>query len=208
MRLPKHVHEAHPWVIAQIAPDFTLLDAWEVPAEGGRVDFEAFVDVFTTLDLARAESVPARALFALRARLGRCLGWDDSEEVAHRRPIPGRAETTLASGLPPRLRGTAPRVAFAVEYGLTPLYRTADEWAAEVSNATVHGVIQLAWIDQGAGRYRGRLAVYVKPRGALGRAYLEVIRPFRHLIVYPAILRQIGRAWEEAARQNRAVTAA
>jgi hypothetical protein len=39
------------------------------------------------------------------------------------------------------------------------------------------------------------MAIYVKPRGVLGHAYLKLISPFRHLIVYPALLREIGRAW-------------
>jgi hypothetical protein len=28
MRLPTAEHAAHPWVIAQIAPEFELIDAW------------------------------------------------------------------------------------------------------------------------------------------------------------------------------------
>jgi hypothetical protein len=43
------------------------------------------------------------------------------------------------------------------------------------------------------GGYRGQLAVYVKPNGLLGTGYMAAIRPFRHLIVYPQMLRQIGR---------------
>jgi hypothetical protein len=39
------------------------------------------------------------------------------------------------------------------------------------------------------------MAVLVKPNGLLGTAYLAAIRPFRHLIVYPAMLRRIERAW-------------
>lgn len=41
-----------------------------------------------------------------------------------------------------------------------------------------------------------RLAVYVKPRGRLGRQYMAFIAPFRHWVVYPALLRQIERAWQ------------
>lgn len=77
-----------------------------------------------------------------------------------------------------------------------PLYRTDDEWAAEISNETVHGVVHLAWVSRGEGRYRGQMAVYVKPRGLLGEAYMRMIEPFRRFIVYPALMRQIGRAWE------------
>ncbi|HEX3392252.1 MAG TPA: hypothetical protein VHS55_06790 [Solirubrobacteraceae bacterium] len=34
MRLPNATHEQHPWVIAEIAPDFKLLDVWRLPAQG------------------------------------------------------------------------------------------------------------------------------------------------------------------------------
>ena len=33
------------------------------------------------------------------------------------------------------------------------------------------------------------------PNGRLGTGYMAAIRPFRHRIVYPPIMREIGRAW-------------
>jgi hypothetical protein len=35
----------------------------------------------------------------------------------------------------------------------------------------------------------------VKPNGLLGTAYMAAIMPFRHLIVYPPLMREIGRDW-------------
>jgi hypothetical protein len=55
------------------------------------------------------------------------------------------------------------------------------------------------WVPDGTGGYRGQLAVYVKPNGLLGTGYMAAIRPFRHLIVYPQMLRQIGRTWRAGA---------
>jgi len=43
------------------------------------------------------------------------------------------------------------------------------------------------------------MAVLVKPNGLLGNAYMALIRPFRHLIVYPPMLRQIEREWQARA---------
>ena len=65
--------------------------------------------------------------------------------------------------------------------------------------------MHLGWVDQGDGRpdgrrYEGRMAVLVKPRGRLGEVYLALIKPFRHAIVYPALLRQIQRSWDDSAR--------
>lgn len=85
---------------------------------------------------------------------------------------------------------------FLQRAGAIPLYRTDDEWAAEISNDTVHGVLHLAWVEQRDGRYRAQMGVYVKVRGKLGAIYMMLIAPFRHLIVYPALMRQIGRAWD------------
>jgi Protein of unknown function (DUF2867) len=44
--------------------------------------------------------------------------------------------------------------------------------------------------------------VYVKPRGTLGDAYMAAIAPFRHRVVYPALMRQIGRAWDARMAQQ------
>jgi hypothetical protein len=192
MRLPNAEHAAHPWVIAQIAPDFELIDAWALPAEGGPDGFDALLTIMAAVDGANAESALTRALFRVRSQLGTWFGWDDA---ARQLPIPGCTETTLSQRLPVNLRGSATGLGLSMA-SFTPLYRTGDEWAAEVSNGTVHAVLHLAWVEQGKDRHRGQMGVYVKPRGRLGAAYMALIRPFRHLIVYPALMRQIGRAWQ------------
>ena len=192
MRLPAAEHEAHHWVIAQIAPDFELIDAWALPAEGGRDGFDALLKIMASLDGANAESGITRVLFRVRYQLGAWFGWDDA---ARRLPIPGCTETTLSQRLPADLRGSAAGLDLSPA-SFTPLYRTGDEWAAEISNGTVHAVLHLAWVEQGEDQHRGQMGVYVKPRGRLGTTYMALIRPFRHLIVYPALMRQIGRAWE------------
>lgn len=79
----------------------------------------------------------------------------------------------------------------------TELYRTDDECALEIVNKTVRGVLHLGWVEDSASGYRGQLAVLVKPSGRLGELYMKAITPFRHLIVYPTMLRDIGRAWSE-----------
>lgn len=192
MRLPNTAHEVHPWAIARIAPDFKLLDVWGLPAEGCLDDFDTLLEIMASLDPANRGSRATRALFSLRHRLGGWLGWDDA---TRRRPVPGRTETTLSARLPEDLRGTATRPDLS-STSFTPLYRTENEWAAELSNDTVHAIMHLAWIDQGEGLYRGQMGVYIKPRGRFGATYMALIGPFRHLIVYPATMRQIERAWE------------
>jgi hypothetical protein len=84
----------------------------------------------------------------------------------------------------------------------TPIYLLDDEWAAEIANRTMHGVMHLGWVPDGTGGYRGQMAVLVKPNGLLGTAYMAAIRPFRHRVVYPPALRQIERSWRASAGER------
>jgi Protein of unknown function (DUF2867) len=194
MRVPNAIHESRPWRIGKIAPDFRLEDAWALPVYGGAADFPALLEVMMSRELTSGASPVTRLLFGVRWMLGRWFGWDGAAQ----RPIPGRDEASLAERLPADLRGTAAGLAIGSRF--SPLYRTDTEFAAEISNQTVHGVLHLGWVDRGQGRYQGQLGVYVKPRGRFGQQYMAVITPFRHWIVYPALLRQIERAWQARGR--------
>jgi len=191
MRLPNAAQESRPWRIREIAPDFTLEDVWALPVHGGAEDFQTLLEVMASGDPANSKSRATRVLLRIRDRLGSWFGWDDA---AGKLPIPGADETSLADRLPYDLRTTATDLHFG-SLPFAPLYRTDVEFAAELSNRTVHGVMHLAWVDQGEGRYRGQMAVYVKPRGRLGEVYMALIKPFRYWVVYPALMRQIERAW-------------
>jgi Protein of unknown function (DUF2867) len=142
----------------------------------------------------------ARLLWTARDVLGRWCGLGrisvDAEpaEPAEPLPIPGTGETSLASRLPMTCAVRRPGWIFSPS-PFVPLYRTDDEFAAELSNRTIHAVIHLAWAEQASGDYQGQMAVYVKPRGWLGSAYMAFIKPFRYLVVYPALMRYIERAW-------------
>lgn len=203
MRVPNTVHESRPWRIHAIVPDFILEDVWALPAQGDAEDFQRMLELAVSGDLTDfSESLPARVLWRLRDLLGRWFGLGEistpidsgRDNGAGKLPIPGTNQVSLAERLPADLRGTAA----AFQYDDVPfasLYRTTDEFAAEMSNRTVHSVMHLAWVAQGDGDYQGQMAVYVKPRGWLGKAYMALIKPFRYGIVYPALLGQIERAW-------------
>lgn len=199
-RLPNSAHESHPWRIREIVPDFTLEDVWALPAQGGVDEFPALLEVGASFDPASSESRATRALWQLRDRLGSWFGLgririagDDPPSLGEL-SIPGTGEMSLVSRLPEDLRGTSAGMAFdSLPFAF--LYRTDDEFAAELSNQTVHAVMHLAWVEAGDGLYQGQMAVYVKPRGAFGTAYMALIKPFRYLIVYPALMRQFERAW-------------
>jgi hypothetical protein len=200
MRVPNQRQHELPWRIHQIVADFELEDVWALPEiTGSADDFQKAIALFTDGDPAHSPNLPARLLWQVRDALGRWFGLggiSDRVDSAGGLPVPGSTETTLLDRLPVDLRRTADDVRFK-QLPFIPLYKTADEFAAEISNKTVHGVVHLGWVPQGDGTYQGQMAVYVKPRGAFGSAYMAFIKPFRYLIVYPALERQLARTWAD-----------
>jgi len=188
IRLPNAAHTSLSWRIHELTGDFRVEDVWALPTPGGPGDFPLLVRKFFSEDDSRGDSRVARALWAVRWKLGQVLGWDDPDAGL------GSRVPTLRDRLPADLRDapTGPDL-----HGLpfSPLYLLGDEFAAEIANRTMHGVLHLGWVPDQAGGYRGQMAVLVKPNGPLGALYMAAIRPFRHLIVYPALIRQVEQAW-------------
>lgn len=191
MRLPATEHTSRPWRIHEIAPDFRLEDVWTLPVSADKSDFPTLVQGFAEGDPAQGAWL-ARMLWTIRWKVGELLGWDNAETG-----LGGRVPT-LRERLPEDLRD-APGPGFE-RLPFTSLYLIEDEFAAEIANRTMHGVMHIGCVPDGTGRYRGQMAVLVKPNGLLGSMYMAAIRPFRHLIVYPAMMRQIE---QEAVRPGR-----
>ena len=185
MRLPDAAHTRRPWRIHEIAPDFRLEDVWGLPAPGGPDSFPQVVRMMASLDPSRSSSAIVRGLFAMRWQLGELLGWDGEETGV------GSRVPTLRDRLPADLRDARGPEFEALPF--TSLYLLDDEWAAESANHTMHGVMHIGLVPDGAGGHRGQMAVLVKPNGRLGDAYMAAIRPFRHLLVYPPMLRELER---------------
>jgi hypothetical protein len=191
MRLPREAHSAQPWLIHEIAPDFRLEDVWALPAHGGRHDFPRLVEAFDTLPFPERAPAPVRALWAARWRLGRWFGWDDPSSAVGAR-VPSLRERLPAGVEAPVDDGALPGTPFAT------VYVRPGEYAAELANETVHAVLHLGWVDDGAGTgHRGQLAVLVKPHGRRGALYLAAIKPLRLALVYPALLRLLDLRWRE-----------
>jgi len=192
MRLPSTANTSRPWRIHELVTDFRLEDVWELPTPGGASDFPRLVQVIASGDPSRDASGASRALWSIRWKLGELFGWDDPDAGLSSR-VP-----TLRDRLPADLRDAPPGPDFT-SLPFTSLYLLEDEWAAEIANRTMHGVMHVGWVPDEAGGYLGQMTVYVKPNGLLGNTYMAAIRPFRHLIVYPPAIRQIGRAWRARA---------
>lgn len=195
MRIPASRHAARPWRIHDLARDFRVEDVWALPTPGGPADFPLLVEAIAEGDPSQSGSRASRALWALRWKLGEIFGWDDPDSGL------GARVPTLRGRLPGDLRGSADGVDFSA-LPFTPLYLTRDEFAAEIANRTVHGLMHLGWVEGDDGRHHGEMAVYVKPNGAFGRAYMAAIRPFRLLLVYPAAMRQIEGRWNAVTRRR------
>ena len=189
MKLPDSAYVSRPWRIHELTPDFRLEDVWALPTPGGPDDFPRLVAQMTSGPPSESDSRLARALWAIRWKLGELLGWDDV-------PAGDAQAPTLRDRLPADLRDGPAGPAFE-EAPFTSVYLLEDEWAAEIVNRTVHGIMHIGWVrDEASGGYRGEMAVLVKANGLPGAAYMAAIRPFRHLIVYPPLMRQIARGWQ------------
>jgi hypothetical protein len=197
MRLPDTAHTSRPWRIHELTRDFRLEDVWALPTPGGPDDFPRLVQLMASSDPSQRSPGAVRTLFAIRWKIGELLGLDDPDGGV------GSMVPTLRRRLPDDL-GDAPSGPDFAALPFTPLYMTGDEWAAEIANRTMHGVMHIGWVPDESGGYRGQMAVLVKPNGLLGKAYMAAISPFRHVLVYPPLLREIGRRWQARAPSRRA----
>jgi hypothetical protein len=207
-------HRARPWRVHTLAPDFELLDLWELPlaADPARGEtFERFLHVFAETGMASrwpvyrlrptsladvahgARLAGMMALLGFRHVLGRILALDDGG-VSY--SIPGQHETRVRARLDDTDRtrdtGALPR---KVGGAFEPVYAFTDEALLEIGNRILHALLHLSWVESGGGRRSVVLAVYTKSRGWQSRAYLALIRPFRHLVVYPAWIAHLTRTW-------------
>ena len=189
MKLPNSAHTSRPWRIHELTRDFRVEDVWQLPGTGGSDDFPPLVEMIASRDPSHSSSWAVRGLFAIRWKLGELFGWDAPDTRV------GARVPTLRDRLPADLRD-GPSGPQSGGLPFTSLYLTDDEWAAEVANRTMHGVLHIGRVPDGAGGFRAQMAVLVKPNGLWGNLYMAAIKPFRYLIVYPEILRDGERAWK------------
>jgi Protein of unknown function (DUF2867) len=194
MRRPNSVHTSRPWRIHELTAGFRLEDVWELPTHGGPDDFPRLVEQIASNNPAESSSRAARTLWAIRWKLGELLGWDHPDGGHGPKP------PTLRDRLQADLRD-AP-AGPPMDLGFSSLYLRDDQWAAEIVNRTVHGILHIGWVPDSTGGYHGEMAVYVDPNGLLGTAYRAAIRPFRHLIVYPPLIRKVERDWRASRRRS------
>ena len=188
MRLPKSAHISRPWRIHDLTSDFTVEDVWALPTPGGPDEFPRLVSQFFAGNFPEGAPLVVRVLWAARWKVGALFGWDDPDDGL------GSRVATLRQRLPSDLQAAPSDPGFDI-LPFTVVYQLENEWAAELANRTVHAVLHLGWVPDGSGRFRGQMAVLVKPNGLFGAVYMAAIKPLRYLVVYPALLRRLERAW-------------
>jgi len=199
MRRSVEDHDDPAWRIHAVAQDFELLDVWRFPIRvEGDIDFATVVDFLNETQATMSQrSGLASGLFRLRMFLGRVFRWDEeTRDLA----IPGSVEKSIRERLPESLRPDPGEDAPGQSTSQFRLvYLTEEESLREIKNATVHALMHLARVRldpaDPTGPWAPQMAVYVKPRGRLGRFYMALISPFRHFVVYPTMMRVVAEAW-------------
>jgi hypothetical protein len=170
--------------------DFELLDRWRVDIEGAPDEFHDFCQLFVDNGFDSDSRITA-FLFALRFRLGKTFGWDEGEKL----PIPGCRETSVADRLTDEDRARNRPLKTERKLEGDVIYCFDDEALLEISNKTIHALINLRWVDGAPGKKTVEMAIYIKKRGRMSGVYMALIKPFRHSIVYPALLGRLSRLW-------------
>lgn len=191
MKLPNSAHTSQPWRIHELAKDFELEDVWALPTPGGPDDLDRLVQQFASPDDDEISDFIVRTLFKIRWTLGRVLGWDKRETSF------GSRVESFRERLPQDLldgeRG--PDLQVVPFYSV---YQTDTEWVAELANKTVHTLLHMGWVkDEEGDGYHAQMAALVKPNGTFGKFYMGSIKPIRRTLVYPQLIRSIGRNWKK-----------
>jgi hypothetical protein len=130
----------------------------------------------------------ARALLNIRLFVGRLLGWD-------REPSATACETfTTRLTTADRSMSLAP--AGTREGLFRVVYRFENEQLLELINRTAHAAALSALVET-AYHYRFYFGVYVRSVGRFTPVYMALIDPFRKLVVYPSLLRNVRASWNQ-----------
>jgi Protein of unknown function (DUF2867) len=177
--------------------DVPLHDVWAVdlPRTAEPVTLAEFNPFGTQHRAVERPLSPARALFDLRLILGRMFALEAEPQDA--------AAASFVSRLTPEDRAHSLAEPRAPAGMFRVVYRFENEALLEVHNRTVHGAMATALLDTAQG-YRFYIAVYVVNTTWFTPIYMALIDPFRRLIIYPAMLKNIRAAWLERSEADRA----
>jgi hypothetical protein len=179
-RLPLRVHD--------FLVGVPLHDVWAIDLPRTRSGIT--LDEFSRMAGARLCALPpvVRALLNIRLFVGRLLGWD-------REPASTACET-FATRLTTADRSKSLVPAGTREGLFHVVYRFENEQLLELINRTAHAGALSALIET-PNAYRFYFGVYVRNVGRFTPVYMALIDPFRKLIVYPSLLRNVRAKWNK-----------
>jgi hypothetical protein len=189
MRIEPNEFRARTLRVHDLLEDVPLQDVWAIPLRGGGAGrtIHDLRPLFTFAGLQEANPL-VKGLFSLRTRLGTFFGWDQLR--------PGWSTESYVQRLTPMDRSQSVVSPGTLEGPFSTLYVFEQEQLSELRNATVHAFLSLS-MRPARGGYLAYWAIYVKPVSRLTPLYMAMIAPFRHVLVYPAIIRQVQRSWTE-----------
>ncbi len=186
------------WLVDDIVSDFEMLDEWNVPLITQKEYSleEVLTIVFAKHKNYRIMNVVSKFLFWLRGLLGGIFRWDRDVNSL---PIPGCTEKSVKDRLQQQdLFSEEPNNNPYEDNELTEfqtIYSLRFERLLELSNNTVHALLHYSLLRQDDHTLNLCLSIFVKTRGRLGDLYMKLITPFRHFIVYPAMMGNIEKTW-------------
>ncbi len=192
MQIKTSEHYKQAWLVHDLLADFEVEDVWQFPV---KLDEKHTIPIFQNQLFAAMEKLSQKGipglLFKFRFFLGELFGWDKEIDSSVKTLKKGSIRERYANKYHLELKDLIP----IGNAEFKPVYEKADESLAEISNATVHAGLHLSKVQNGA-NYNVQMAVYVKPKGTLGKFYMALIKPFRLAFVYPAMMRLVGKHWE------------
>lgn len=198
MRINKEEHLKHPWRVHRLLPDLRIEDVWVLPVE---MDSDQNVGELSTAFSQAMEKTASTGvagwLFRLRFYLGKVFGWEDTAKATEALPAGSIRERYVSQEGLTNLEVDSKGFADFV-----PVYELKDEMLSEIENVTVLAAVHFGRVAKKNGKHSVQMTVYVKPKGLFGEVYMLLIMPFRLLIVYPVMLKLIGRQWEKFQQQN------
>ncbi len=201
-RIPDERHGENQWVVQKLAYDFILEDVWEYPLRFRESDGDSLYAfrkhaVQPMIKSLLTSPTVSGTLFRFRKVIGNVFGID---RQVNKMPVPGCTETSLYDRMSVEEKGKHnPALSIEIEsdnyLSFHSVYAFADETLDELSNLTEHSLMHYAWIKKTDGTHKVQMAVYVKHRNVTGKIYMEIIKPFRHFVVYPYLFDEAIKKW-------------
>ncbi|MEQ8302079.1 MAG: DUF2867 domain-containing protein [Cyclobacteriaceae bacterium] len=191
IKLAPKTHLDQKLYVHDFLSDFELEDVWRVPvALNSNHSLQLFIDQFNNSNKQAFQKGLTGLLFRIRLGVGRVMGWD------RKAPLPAiLIPGTLRHRYAERENLSYHDLPDPGAGDFVPVYQLENEFLSEIENRTVWAALHLSRVPLEANKYSIHMAVYVRPKGIFGRVYMLLIKPFRHYIVYPALMKSASERW-------------